>query len=78
MKNLFETFKSWEEILNSETERFSGEALLACEDSLLQMGNCVDKWTEVSVGMLPSYFGSRYFVIMLDLCCQNNVSLICR
>jgi len=48
MQRLFETFKSWEELLNAEAERFQGEALLACEDGLLKMQSLVDSWTLVA------------------------------
>lgn len=49
MKDLYEVLKSWESQFESENERFSGDALLACEDDLLCMMSCMDNWTDCSL-----------------------------
>lgn len=42
---LYEDMKHWEEVFNSEVERFSGDVLLSCEDDLLKMNDMVDNWS---------------------------------
>jgi len=46
LQSLFDALKSWEDVFNSEVERFSGDTLLSCEDDLLCLTNCVDSWAE--------------------------------
>ncbi len=40
--------KRWEEVINSEIERFSGDVLLSCEDDLIKMSKMVDDWSDVA------------------------------
>ena len=49
---LFDNVKSWEEVFNYEVERFSGDALLSCEDDLVNLNKFVDNWIDI---------GSRIF-----------------
>ena len=53
--SLFNVLKSWEEIFNSEAERFTGDILLSCEDDLLQLSTCVDLWTESAVKIFANH-----------------------
>ena len=46
---LYGDMKHWEEVFNSEIERFSGDILLSCEDDLLKMNATVDDWSEVAL-----------------------------
>jgi len=41
--------KNWEDVFNSEIERFSGDVLLSCEDSLVEMNIIVDDWNEAAL-----------------------------
>ena len=52
---LFNTLKQWEDIFNSEAERFTGDILLSCEDDLLQLCTCVDLWAESGVSIFANH-----------------------
>ena len=55
-KNLFEDLKTWEETLNQEAERFTGETLLSREEELYQMNKEVDGWTDVALKVKSNKF----------------------
>ncbi|XP_065068274.1 axonemal dynein light chain domain-containing protein 1-like isoform X3 [Rhopilema esculentum] len=46
---LHEDMKRWEEVFNSEVERFSGDVLLSSEDDLVKMNRFMDSWSEVAL-----------------------------
>ena len=52
---LFNDMKSWEELFNSECERFMGDVLLSCEDNLLQLNKCVDMWIQTAVNIFHNH-----------------------
>lgn len=72
LQNLFDVLKSWEDIFNTEVERFAGDVLLACEDDLLQLTTCMDNWIESAMRVFnhhPSKDGSLHpqKVAMMEL-----------
>ena len=61
LQSLFDVMKSWEEVFNSEMERFSGDVLLSHEDDLLKMTSSVDAWIGCAVkvyNMHPTHDGT--------------------
>ena len=52
---LCEDIKNWEEVFNSEVERFSGDILLSCEDSLINMSTVVDNWNELALKIFRNH-----------------------
>ena len=55
VQELFNVLKTWEEMFNSEAERFTGDALLSCEDDLLQLNTCVDLWVESAMKIFSNH-----------------------
>eukprot|EP00794_Sanderia_malayensis_P016078 gene16078-17701_t len=48
VRKLNEDMKQWEEVFNTEIERFSGDVLLSYEDGLIKMSHMIDHWSDIA------------------------------
>ena len=73
--------KKWEEVFNNETERFSGDVLLSCEDDMVNMNKMVDSWSDIANKIFrrhPTRDGSRKPEHEVMLTLNRNVEQVHR